>query len=67
MSDEAECLDWLVSLSATLAKAPYKDTDNALTLVNTNRTDVSLTISNVGMPAPKLHFPTGRRLLWLRC
>ena len=45
MSDEAECLDWLVSLSVTLAKAPYKDTDNALTLVNTNRTDVSLTIA----------------------
>jgi len=48
MSDEAECLDWLVSLSATLAKAPYKDTDNALTLVNTNRTDVSPTVATWG-------------------
>ena len=40
LDDVNECLDWLVQLSSVLAKAPYKDMDNALTLVNTGRTDV---------------------------
>jgi hypothetical protein len=42
LSDEAECIGWIVSLTNVLAKAPYKDNmDSALTLVNTGRTDVS--------------------------
>lgn len=67
MGDETECLDWLVSLSATLAKAPYKDTDNALTLVNTSRTDVSISLARTGPPDPNTGIFPSRYASALRC
>jgi len=35
----AEVGDWLVVLSDVMARAPYKDVDNVITLANTSRTD----------------------------